>query len=305
MTTNMTFITWLYNGFLYLKFYIFAYLFRCFDRVSKNDSEKKGYDLIFEDEFGSPVDWNKWRSHQTWGNVQNNVIYKESQVSQNESDVILTSDANNVSGEPPAKSGGLYSWNFLNIRYGYFETREKVSPHGFSYWNAFWLSGTDAWPPEIDVFELMGDNSSYFTMTLHWRDVTKNKDQIQEVYNEIYQAYGYVPTDFDDTIKFLQQPEWSQQKQDFIDTLQNLAQPAQQGRKLKFPGRDFLSNDYHTYACEWTDKKVVWYIDNVKVYKLDKNIPDKNMFLIINNGYTEGELPMSLNCDYVRVYREK
>jgi beta-glucanase (GH16 family) len=87
--------------------------------------------------------------------------------------------------------------------------------------------------------------------------------------------------------------------------LQGLASPVQQLRRLKYPGRDFLSNDYHIYACERTDKKGVWYIDNMKVFKLDKKVPTRNMYLMVTDSSTEGELPMDLNCDYVRIYRKR
>ena len=140
----MTCRTWFFNGFLYLKFYLLAYVFRHFNRAKKNDRDKRGYYLTFEAEFDSPVDWNKWKSSQPSGNVQCDAIYKESQVTQNSGDLIFTTDSNSVSGEPAVKSGGLYSWKFLNLKYGYFETREKLAPGGINYWNAFWLSRTDA-----------------------------------------------------------------------------------------------------------------------------------------------------------------
>ena len=102
---------------------------------------------------------------------------------------------------------------------------------GIRYWPAFWLCSSDSWPPEIDVFELMGDDSSYFTMTLHWRNTWTNRIEIEKTYIQIYEKYGYISNDYDKTIKFLQQPEWTQEKQDFIDKLSSLTITEQKGRR--------------------------------------------------------------------------
>lgn len=308
---EMTLKTMLLNVWYYVRFYTKAYLTNYFNRPKNNSIEKRGYQLVFNDEFDQPINWNTWKPCEQWGCDRGNIIFNQSQVTQSGSNVILTSDLNNVEGEPKVKSGGLFSWNFFNTKYGYFETREKLAIGGVKYWPAFWLSGTDTWPPEIDVFELMGDNSSYFTMTLHWRNTWTNAEEIQKIYNQIYAAYGYVGTDVDETVLFLKQPEWTQQKQDFIDALWAQCKNEQKGRRLKFPKRDFLSNDYHIYACEWTENKVVWYIDNLPVYALDKHIPTRNMLSLINNSATYPEtgpvpsdFPTSIYVDYFRAYKK-
>lgn len=313
MFYNMSFTAWLTNGWYYVRFYWKAWITGYFKKDHNNSPEKSGYDLIFSDEFDQPIDWNKWKSCEKGGCTRDLVIYKQSQDTQSGSDAILTSDLNNVEGEPKAKTGGLYTWNFLNTIYGYFETREKLPPGGLRYWPAFWLSGTNYWPPEIDVFELMGNDSSYFTMTLHWRNTWTNDTQIQEIFDQIYQTFGYVCTDFYQALDYLRQPEWSQQKQDYIDALMDQTTCEMKGRRLQFCGKDFLANDYHIYACEWSDKKVVWYLDNVAIYVIDKHVPFQNTLSIINNNYTydtsygpvPSQLPMSLQCDYFRVYEKK
>lgn len=311
MFYNMSFCAWLTNGWYYTSFYFKTWFTNYFKKEHNNQVNKEGYNLVFLDEFEQAIDWNKWKPCEQWGCVRDMVIFKQSQDTQSGSDAILTSDLNNVEGEPKAKTGGLYSWNSFNTKYGYFETREKLTTGGIKYWPAFWLASTQSWPPEIDIFELMGDNSSYFTMTLHWRNTWSNEKQIQVIYDQIYQTYGYVCTDFNSTIKYLQQPEWSQQKQDFIEQLNALTKVEMKGRRLKFPGKDFLANEYHIYACEWTEKKVVWYIDNLPVYVLDKHIPSIDLFVLINNNYTynidgpfPSELPMSIYCDYFRAYKK-
>ena len=309
---NMSFGTWLTNGWYYVRFYTKAWFTNYFNRDHNNSPDKLGYTTVYADEFDKPIDWNTWRPCEQWGCQRDLVIFKQSQVTQSGSDAVLTADINDVPNEPKAKTGGLYTWNFFNTKYGYFETREKLAPGGLKYWPAFWLSSSDSWPPEIDVFELMGSDSSYFTMTLHWRNTWKNADEIQKIYDQIYQVYGYVATDFDDTCKFLQQEPWEQQKTDFIVALQAQTPIEMKGRRLKFCQKDFLSKGYHIYACEWTEDKVVWYIDNLAVYKLDKHVPSRNMLCLINSNYTydtsygpvPSELPMPIYCDYFRAYKK-
>jgi Beta-glucanase/Beta-glucan synthetase len=40
-------------------------------------------------------------------------------------------------------------------QYGYFEIRSKM-PNSTGTWPAFWLTGTQSWPPEIDIYEWYG-----------------------------------------------------------------------------------------------------------------------------------------------------
>ncbi|MBX9851834.1 MAG: family 16 glycosylhydrolase [Cytophagaceae bacterium] len=51
--------------------------------------------------------------------------------------------------------------------YGMFEIRCKMAK-GAGMYSAFWLSGHDAWPPEIDVFEYNGRYPKLFFSTDHW-----------------------------------------------------------------------------------------------------------------------------------------
>ena len=39
-------------------------------------------------------------------------------------------------------------------------------PDGNNCWPAFWLTGANSWPPEIDVMEAFQTNSSYFVLTI-------------------------------------------------------------------------------------------------------------------------------------------
>jgi beta-glucanase (GH16 family) len=58
--------------------------------------------------------------------------------------------------------------NTFQQKYGYFEIRSK-SPDSGGTWPAFWLASTEAWPPEIDIFEIYtSDGQTRSTSTIHW-----------------------------------------------------------------------------------------------------------------------------------------
>ncbi len=79
-------------------------------------------------------------------------------------------------------------------------------------------------------------------------------------------------------------------------------------------GPDF-SQDFHNFGLEWNVKKLIWYIDGVKVYETDYGIPQSEMFLVLSislgGGVFSGKannttpLPNSCDVDYIRVYKNK
>ena len=69
-------------------------------------------------------------------------------------------------GQPYA-SGLLTTTDRFSFTYGLVEIRAKM-PKGRGLWPAFWLLPEDrTWPPELDVFEVLGDDTHGLHVTVH------------------------------------------------------------------------------------------------------------------------------------------
>lgn len=78
---------------------------------------------------------------------------------------------------------------------------------------------------------------------------------------------------------------------------------------------DDASADFHTYAIEWTPKKIIWYYDNKKIRSSRRGVKKMiyPMHIIINNEVSDfkemdlsnATFPNYFEIDYVRVYQKK
>ncbi|MFA4851087.1 MAG: glycoside hydrolase family 16 protein [Bacteroidales bacterium] len=238
--------------------------------------DKADWELTFSDEFSDTVlNHNIWKTEFPWGQSSsddNMYYYIDSAFAIKDGILHIQAKRDTVMGlvhddnynysykQFYLTSGMLQSADSFSQQYGYFEIRSKV-PYGMGFWPAFWLMVYSGWPPEIDVYEIMGSQPNRLHMANHFRD--KNSIHRQNA--------------------------------------------------ITINGPDF-SQDFHTFAIEWNPKEIIWYLDDVKVFRSEIGIPEERMYLILTlalGGDFAGEidnttpLPNSFDIDYIRVYRKK
>ncbi|WP_448204529.1 glycoside hydrolase family 16 protein [Azospirillum sp. sgz302134] len=78
-------------------------------------------------------------------------------------------------------SGLLNTEPFFSQVYGYFETRAKM-PRGRGLWPAFWLLPvTGKWPPEVDVFEVLGHDTRSLHVSYHTKASGREESSTETV----------------------------------------------------------------------------------------------------------------------------
>jgi beta-glucanase (GH16 family) len=149
-------------------------------RVLTFPFESENYSLAFEDNFDS-FNTKTWQIGQPWGRfhgqlphqyygdsevfVKNGILYLQNRYAPK---TFLVGDSQIII---PYGTGLINSYYSQQFTYGYFAIRSK-NPSGPATWPAFWLTGKNNWPPEIDIFEMYGrENGKSIheqTMTLHF-----------------------------------------------------------------------------------------------------------------------------------------
>ena len=80
----------------------------------------------------------------------------------------------------PYTSGIITTQDRFSQEYGLFTIRAKL-PKGKGFWPAVWLLPTQPdYPTEIDIFEMLGKDTSTIYMSNHWKDAAgrQQKDNI-------------------------------------------------------------------------------------------------------------------------------
>jgi hypothetical protein len=81
----------------------------------------------------------------------------------------------------PYSVGLVNTFHSQNFTYGYFAVRSK-NPTGPATWPAWWLTGKNNWPPEIDIFEMYGKSTGNSvntqTMTVHTGKIENHTKQM-------------------------------------------------------------------------------------------------------------------------------
>jgi beta-glucanase (GH16 family) len=131
--------------------------------------------LTFSDEFdGKSVDPAKWNLRDPFETGRNNELQAylpdAFEVTEGVLRIIATRRPADYAGKPrDYVSGMMTTAGKFSQRFGRFEIRARV-PSGRGLFPAFWLLPDDPprWPPEIDVFEVLGHDTRTVHFTHHW-----------------------------------------------------------------------------------------------------------------------------------------
>lgn len=143
-----------------------------------------GWKATFADEFsGAGVDSTKWIPTDGWGNqtyagLGSLQCWVPEALSVANGILSITAKPQTFTACRPAtipqqlkySSGIISSAGKFSQLYGYFEIRAKL-PKGKGLWTDFWmLSEKGNWPPEINIVEYIGNDTSTSYHSFHWAD---------------------------------------------------------------------------------------------------------------------------------------
>ncbi len=133
-----------------------------------------GQHLVFSDNFDAPAINDKvWNTSYPSGKEELQ-YYSPNAFSFKNGWLIITANNNGGSDDQKYTSGIITTQGKFQPTYGYFEIRAKI-PHGQGLFPAFWLlPASGKWPPELDVFEFLGQNPYTVHMSSHWSDTSGN-----------------------------------------------------------------------------------------------------------------------------------
>jgi beta-glucanase (GH16 family) len=141
---------------------------------------------VFSDEFGGgALDAGKWNTCYPWAPDGCSIGYDEAEWYKKEN-VGVGDGSLNLTAKKESVQGWGKTWDYTSgmvssgpdlqrglppkfaFKYGYVETRVWV-PKGQGLWPAVWMLPAERqWPPEIDVFEIIGNDTNTVHMTNHW-----------------------------------------------------------------------------------------------------------------------------------------
>lgn len=158
--------------------------------------EAQDFTPVFADEFDS-LNINIWQVGQPWGRYhgqQPHQYYGDSEVFVKNGVLYLQNryaPQKFPSGDTgitiPYGTGLINTANSRTFQFGFFAIRSK-NPSGPATWPAFWLTGKNNWPPEIDIYEMYGKSTGKTihrqTMTLHFGKIeTRTKTHLMKAVN--------------------------------------------------------------------------------------------------------------------------
>lgn len=151
--------------------------------------QQGNWNLIFHDEFnGNSLDTTKWNTCYYNFMLDHGCIHDQGELEFYQPGAVTVSNGSvklKAQKSPFAASNGKtypYTSGMITtgpsvgnpkdtrfaFKYGYMEMRAKV-PAGKGLWPAFWtLPANLGWPPEIDVFEILGDQPNVVNLHYHY-----------------------------------------------------------------------------------------------------------------------------------------
>ena len=71
--------------------------------------------------------------------------------------------------------------------------------------------------------------------------------------------------------------------------------------------RGISPTKYYVYSLRWTDKELIWYVNNIEVYRTRNNVPQEELYLTASSFIDEHQraTEAQLNVAWVRVFTEK
>jgi hypothetical protein len=257
--------------------FIAAYKYKSYSGGSRGCFPPSDYETVFEDNFNSRINLEKWRYGQAWGDFHPRSLHQyydnDGTLSYVSKDNYLVLELRNKPKSWIKKD--LPDWRTVpdmpeeftipvgigmvssidSWQYGWFEAWIKL-PEGTPYWPAFWLSGVNSWPPEIDILEAYSNKGNLYSKKNFWGKFIPN----QKIQPNIH--YGR----------------------------------SQEGTKKMYGAWDVpvakCTDRFVQYACLWEKDRIEIYYDGIRVFKcMDPkilesfNTKDAKQNIIINHGY--------------------
>lgn len=175
--------------------------------------------------------------------------------------MVLKNSLDIIDGHKVYGGSEVYSKAFF--QFGMFEIRAKI-PKGSGTWPSFWAVAERTleknYSAEIDVFEFFGNDKSAISNLHSWWTAGRTIAGHQATDTQIENGH-----------------------------IQHLG--SSDGNGYKLPGGKALSDDYHTYTCEWTPEYIKFSVDgyNYCTVSLRSFLTDPNY------GYSVNEFMMFLN----------
>lgn len=254
------------------------------------------YVMVFNDEFnGQKLDTSKWWTRFIYDNGMLDHLNDEQERFREHDNHDMTGHSlklmarrsGNSQNDTEYESGMVRSKQ--TFMYGYFETRAKV-PGGVGVWPGFWLNsasrksdGKIAWPPEIDILEVVNNGVEDNTTMLHMAAKSNGPQDLKIL---------YVDPNFNGKWSFWQAPY-------------------------------NFSEGFHVFGGLWdSDNTVSIFVDGRLIYKVgykwvyDDGTPAGYAHVILSlaiggpqwagrHGIDNAAFPQGFEADYVRVYQKR